>query len=344
MPTDNVTADGLRAYLTAFNDSLLALAERYLPPEARKNPPHAALLPVRIIGYVSTRFGIAYEYESGFDRTTYEIRSHSARVEDMILADAPSAMKDAPPALEVGSDRYWFIGFNLVGRFILTREQAHVVFDRCAFSWPLGVGRQWFQGTALLKVYGDRRADLWTPDKALVRAQQEVLTALFELHRARSKGLSLPDYARTYRKKVVLILGSYSSDGRARLTEIKAGLTDLNYDPLLVEDIEDLPGQTLQQKVVMLGSLARFVVLDDTEPSGHLTELRLCQENGWLTAVLRPRGRPSSAMSANPGLLSSVILEVNFDPKDLHLELAKVALWAERRHDELSGALRPHPR
>ncbi len=346
MSSNHVRADGLRAYLTAFHDQLLALADRYLPLEARQNPPHAALLHSQVLGYVSTQFGVAWEYipfdaTTGYSTTTYDIRLGSARVEDLILVEAPKAMLKAKPVVLIEQDRIWFTGINLQGRFVLTREEAHVVFDRCAFTWPLGVGRQWFKGTAILEVYGDRRAEMWTPDRGVMRAQQEVLTALFELNRAAQRGLSLLDYAKQYREKVVLLLGSYSAAGRARLGQVKAILTGLGYDPILLSDIADQPGQTLSQKVVMLGSLSRFIVMDDTERSGALAELPLCKDNGWLTAVLRPMGRASSAMSANPGLLSSVILEVDFHPDDLQLELAKVAVWAERRHQELSAALRP---
>jgi len=338
--------EDLRAYLTSFHDSLLSLAERYLPPEARTNPPHAVLLPSEVIGYVSTQFGVAWEYipfdtALGPRATTYDIREGSARVEDLILAGAPKAMLRAGPALSVAGAGYWIIGMNSQGRFVLTRENANIVFDRCVFTWPTGVGREWFKGTSILEVYGDRRAELWTPDRGLVRAHQEVLTALFEVNRAKLRGLGIAEYAQQYRGRVVLVLGSYSHTGLDRLEKIRAILARFEYDSILLKDVADQEGQTPSQKLVMVGSVSRFIVMDDTEQSGALAELPLCKENGWLTAVLRPHGRPSSTMSAHPGLLSSVILEVDFEPHELELEIAKVVVWAERRHRELGAVLRP---
>jgi hypothetical protein len=343
MTFKSVTADGLREYLTTFHDSLRLLADRYLPAEVRRNPSHAAYLPSQVIGYISTQFGVAYEYipfesNTGAETTIYEMRGGSARVENLILAGAPKVMLEAPPALSIVGSRYWVIGMNVQGPFRLGRDEAHIVFDRCLFSWPISVGRIWWKGTGLLEVYGDRRAELWTPDKAVVRAQQEVLAALFEVDRARQKGLSRAEYIARYREKQVLVLGSYSAGGRARLDKMKAILTELGYDPILLSDVPDQPAQTLQQKVVMLGSVSRFVVMDDSEKSGALAELPLCQGNGWVTAILRLGGRPSSAMSKDAGLLSSVIVELAYDEAGPRAVLESAVRWAERRRSELASA------
>ena len=273
------------------------------------------------------------------DETTYEMVVGSARVEELILAEAPRVMRRGPPVLTIQGGRYWLTGIHLSGGAFRLENDAHVVFDRCLFSYDMQPGRKWFKGTAVLEVYGDRRAELWTPDKGIVRGQQEVLTALFESQRAREKRVGLAEYVANYRERAVLVLGSYLGPGRVRFEEIKLHLRDLGYDAVLLADVPDQEARTLEQKLVLFGSLARFVVMDDSERSGHLAELPICKQNGWITAILREGGRPSSAMSAHASVLSTVMLELDFDAADLRSAVQQTADWAEERRIELQKDL-----
>ena len=78
-----------------------------------------------------------------------------------------------------------------------------------------------------------------------MRAQQEVLTALFESPRALEKNVSVADYIANYREKAVLVLGSYSESGRPRLEEIQHHLRGLGYDAVLLGDMPEQAAQTL---------------------------------------------------------------------------------------------------
>jgi hypothetical protein len=340
----NLTDQGLREYLVTFHSSLDELASRYLPPDMRRKLTHTARLPSRVVGYISTQFGLAIDYDpperrTGSEQTSYDILRGSERIEDLVLIGAPKRMLDSHPVIVIDGTPYWFTGINFVGPFRLGNEGATVVFDRCTFSWGDRNAGGWAMGTCLLEVYGNRRSDHWTRDKAVIRAQEEVLSGLFELHRAQQKGVSLSEYYARHRDRAVLVLGSYSAEGLVRLKRIAGALTDIGYDPVLLSDVPDQEAQTLSQKMVMVGSLSRFVVIDDTEKSGHLNELELCKINGWLTVILRAAGYGSSAMTAGASVLSNVILETRYDPTELDASMATAVAWLEGKRKEVGRRL-----
>lgn len=169
MSVTNVTADEFREYLIEFHRVLLECARAYLPPTQQRQLLHTAALPCRVVGYVSTQFGVAIDYDppeqrTGDEQTTVEIVVGSKRIEDLVLykAGAPKRMLRAPPAFS-GIDHHWFAGIAFGGRVEMCDEQSAAVFDRCLFYWPPHAdpanpnGREWYLGTAYLEMIGDRR-------------------------------------------------------------------------------------------------------------------------------------------------------------------------------------------
>ena len=51
--------------------------------------------------------------------------------------------------------------------------------------------------------------------------------------------------------------------------------------------------------MVTFASIARFVICDDLVASGHINELDICSERRFTTAVLRLKGKASTAMQAD---------------------------------------------
>jgi len=113
------------------------------------------------------------------------------------------------------------------------------------------------------------------------------------------------------------------------LRSLKAELRQLGYDPVLLKDIPDDPHQDLGQKVATLGSIARFVVVDDSEKSGHIAELEICKQNRWVTTILRHRGVGSSWMTAGASVSSKVIHEAPYEPPPVSEAVRAATEWAE---------------
>jgi len=329
----NITEDDLRSYLEVFLSTLQGTAAEFLPEDLQKRLLHLSLLPARVIGYVSTQFGVAIEYQPA-EATVIDVRRGSARVEDLV-AQAPTALRDIGPAYRTGGRRSRISDATLLDAFPfrLTRREADLTIADVTFR-----AGEWTREIHYAEVFGDRSRDRWTKDKAVGSAKDEVLAALVEARRAEERQVSLSEYIARFKAKTVLVLGSYDADGIARLRAIAEALTRLGYDPLMIKDVPDVLHQALFQRVVAVGAVSRFIVIDDSSKSGHLLEVQQCMANFWVTVLLRAGGRGSSFMTAGLSNLSSVILEQPYDPASPEPALAEAAQWAEGKLTELQRA------
>jgi hypothetical protein len=325
----NVTEDDLRTYIDLFHSTLESTAKEFLPEDDRKNLLHLSLTPARIIGYVSTQFGVAIEYEPATS-TQIEIRRGSARVEDLFV-QAPSALRRVGPIIAIGASGTGIYRITLSDGFPfrLTEREASVTFGDVVFE----AGR-WKRLVHFAEVFGDRARELWAPEKAVSRAKNEVLVALVEISRALEKNISVPEYIDKFKKKTVLVLGDYET-GLKRLESICRILGELGYEPIMLRDIPDHPHHDIRQKVVAIGAISRFVVVDDSSKSGHLLEVELCDQNKWVTILLRVTDHGGSWMTAGLSHQSNVILEQPYDPSSLEGVIPRISEWAEKKLEEL---------
>jgi hypothetical protein len=150
---------------------------------------------------------------------------------------------------------------------------------------------------------------------------------------------SLNEYVRRFRDKSVLVLGSYHAPGYARLESISVHLRDLGYEPVLVANIPDFEHYDQSQKVVAIAAVSRFILIDDSEPSGHLNEVELCKVNRWVTTLLRANGRAASSMTLGASISSNVMHELPYDPENIAPAVQAATAWAEQRLAELEKQL-----
>jgi hypothetical protein len=217
--------------------------------------------------------------------------------------------------------------------FRLNNEQADVTL----FDIRFHVG-QWERIIEFAQVYGNRSSIFWSAQNAVARAKDEILVAVLQLARARQRSLGLADYIDRFKAKTVLLLGDYNEDGRTRLEAIRDGLVAQDYEPILLADIPDRPEMDLQQKAVAVGSVSRFVVIDDSSRGGHILELGRVQDNRWVAIVLRLLGSEGTFMTRGIAVASTVILERTYTPETLDPVLAEATGWAESKIGELGVA------
>ncbi len=339
----NISESAFGDYLQVFHDTLIESAGRFLPARLRGNLHHMARLPCRVRGTVSTQFGVSIDYDpfapgAALPNSTYSVTSTSQRIEEAIFRQygATLSFLERRP-LAIGG-RYWMAGIHFLQPVTLDKDSA-LILDRCAFSEKEAAPHGWFMETALLELYSVNDSTHWTSELAIARSKDEVLSALYELERSRALGVSLADYYSRHRPKSVLCLGSYSKSGLHELHKVSDSLAALGYEPVLLSDIPNREAQTLDQKVVMAGSLSSFVVLVDSEKAGQLNELELCKINGWITVVMQPGGVPSSGMSAAPGVLSTVIREQPYSVDRVTPSLREAMAWAETTRRQIGSKL-----
>lgn len=193
----------------------------------------------------------------------------------------------------------------------------------------------WKRIVQFAEVFGNRDATNFSIGKAESRAKDEVLAAMVQVSRAQQRKTNVANYIEQFKGKTVLVLGDYDSYGIARLHGISAALESLGYEPILVKDIPDHPHHDLPQKVVAIGAISRFVVVDDSSKSGHLLEVQLCKQNSWVTALLRADGKGGSWMTAGAAHTSNVIYELAYEPSSPEKAVREAAAWAEVKLREL---------
>jgi hypothetical protein len=332
----NATEEMVARYAEELHKTLSDVSARFFSAAQSKQLLHNSLLPATITCYVSTQFGVGFEY-SRADSTTIKTARGSARIEDLIV-QAPSRLQGVGPMFNIGGANSGISGVTLEGGFPfrLIREDASVALSDIRFSSePLG----WSREIQYAEVYGDRRAQRWGTEAAQNRAKDEILAALYLSQRAQQKSQELDEYVASFKKKSVLLLGAYDEAGGERLRSISKSLEELDYEPILVKDIPEFEHYDLPQKVVVIGALARFIVIDDSGASGHLNEFELCRTNRWVTLVLRAEGHQATWMTAGASISSNVIREMTYDISNPKQALEEGTKWAEERLIEIKAKL-----
>jgi len=328
----NITEEGIRAYIDAFYTTLEEESGKFFSGDEANKLSHKSLLPAKIICYVSTQFGIGIEYISS-NETTVETESGSARVEDLFV-QAPNKLKNVGPMINVAASDIEITQLTLADKFPfrLASNEANVTFIDVRFS---AEALSWKRDVEYAEIYGDREASKWSIEAAQNKARDEVLSALFFLQQAKNREQSLHDCISNFHQKSVLLLGSYDTEGKQRLTAIGQTIEALGYDPILIEDVPDIGPYDLLQKVTAIGAICKIILIDDSSPSGHLAEVEICRNNRWVTILLHNGGKSASWMTAGASFTSNVILEQDYDYKDPAKPVSDVMKWAEDKIKEL---------
>ena len=258
----NVRDENLREYLELFHTTLQSTADQYLQPEFHKRLLHLSYLPATIKGYVSTQFGSAIEYLLA-DSTSIEIVLGSQRAEELLFL-APKKIQDIGPMFNIGGSMCSMTNLNLEGAFPLrlTKKTASISLFKMSFQ-----AGPWKRSIHYAQLFGSRNVKDWSVAQAIARAKDEVLGALVEIQQAQSRGVSLEQYIVSHKAKTVLVLGDYGPEGSVRLKAIVTELDSLGYNTILIKDVPDNLYQDISQKVVAIGAIARFVVVDDPSPN-----------------------------------------------------------------------------
>lgn len=95
----------------------------------------------------------------------------------------------------------------------------------------------------------------------------------------------------------VLILGKDTGEGLDLLKRIQTFLESLGYYTYIIKEQPDIIGESVMQKVLRFGLSSRFVIIENTEPTGHLYEFPHVAKLAELTSiVLQKEGQGSTWM------------------------------------------------
>jgi hypothetical protein len=122
----NVTDTEFKEYLQVFHNTLQSTADRFLDEQHKSQLTHLANLPSRIVGYVSTQFGVGFEYLDS-ESTTIEVVRGSSRVEDLFF-QAPRRLREGASFMAIQGKNVTLKGGTYDGAFPfrLTSDEASV--------------------------------------------------------------------------------------------------------------------------------------------------------------------------------------------------------------------------
>lgn len=87
----------------------------------------------------------------------------------------------------------------------------------------------------------------------------------------------------------ILILGKDTGEGLELLKRIQAHLDNLGFYTYIIKEQPDILGESIMQKVLRFGLSSRFVIIENSEPTGHLYEFPHITKFAELTSIILQR-------------------------------------------------------
>lgn len=87
----------------------------------------------------------------------------------------------------------------------------------------------------------------------------------------------------------ILILGKDTGEGLGLMKRIQAHLESLGFYTYIIKEQPDIIGESVMQKVLRFGLSSRFVIIENSEPTGHLYEFPHITKFAELTSIVLQR-------------------------------------------------------
>jgi hypothetical protein len=130
----------------------------------------------------------------------------------------------------------------------------------------------------------------------------------------------------------VLVLGKDSAGpALERLKNIAAKLEDLGYYTYIIKEQPDKAGESVVQKVLRHALSAKFVVIENSEASGHLYEIpHVAKAAECVTAVLQEEGKGATWMFEDAYAKHRHWQKFTYKAEELPAAVEASAAWAEK--------------
>lgn len=152
------------------------------------------------------------------------------------------------------------------------------------------------------------------------------------------EGHALASAVQNLKESSVIVLGSYAVPHLGELLQVRDYLTKRGYDANILEDMPEAPAMSLPDKVRTWTATARFCIMVDRVPSGHLIEYQICLAQQSILALLRPQASGSTYMLGDEQLASVNHIRV-FEFRESPLtELDHAVNWADKLAAERAKA------
>jgi len=128
----------------------------------------------------------------------------------------------------------------------------------------------------------------------------------------------------------VLILGKDIGDGLEKLKSIAAELEKLGYYTYIIKEQPDKIGESIIQKVLRFALSSKFIIIENSEPSGHLYEIpHVSKMAESVTIVLQEEGEGATWMFEDAYVKHKHWKKFLYTSDTLENDIKKAVTWAE---------------
>lgn len=128
----------------------------------------------------------------------------------------------------------------------------------------------------------------------------------------------------------VLILGKDTGSALDRLKRIASKLEEMGYYIYIIKEQPDKAGESVIQKVMRYALSSKFVVIENTEASGHLYEIpHVTKVAECVTVVLQEEGKGSTWMFEDAFAKHKHWKKLTYNDVELEHAVDRAAAWAE---------------
>jgi hypothetical protein len=130
--------------------------------------------------------------------------------------------------------------------------------------------------------------------------------------------------------ETVLVLGKDTGAGLKRLRLIATKLEELGYYPVIIKDQPDKLGESVIQKVMRHALSSKFVLVENTEPSGHLYEIpHVGKAAECVIGFLQEKGKGATWMFEDAYARNQHWQKFTYAPGAIGKAVTVAAEWAE---------------
>lgn len=130
--------------------------------------------------------------------------------------------------------------------------------------------------------------------------------------------------------ETVLVLGKDTGAGLKRLRLIAAKLEELGYYPVIIKDQPDKLGESVIQKVMRHALSSKFVLVENTEPAGHLYEIpHVGKAAECVIGFLQEKGKGATWMFEDAYARNQHWQKFTYAPGAIGKAVTVAAEWAE---------------
>jgi hypothetical protein len=136
----------------------------------------------------------------------------------------------------------------------------------------------------------------------------------------------------------VLLLGKDTGSSLKLLNEIKSILeNEYGYYVYLIKEQADKLGESIIQKVLRYALSSKFVIVENTSPSGHLYEIpHITKMAECITAILQEQGKGATWMFEDSYAKNRHWSKFIYEPKELSKSIKDATKWAEKTFSDFA--------